>query len=64
MSEREPRIGEDGIVEDLRVMRAAEVRPVEIVRPAVEAEVLGELDAEADVPGRVGERRGSAVTEG
>ncbi len=60
-SERNPRIGEDRIVA-LCVMRAAEIRPVEIVGSAVEVQILRELDAEADVRGRVGERR--AVTEG
>ena len=62
-SERKPRIGEHGIVA-LRVVRAAQIRAVEIVRAAVDAQVVGELKAEPHVHCRVRERRWRAVAEG
>src|SRR5580693_3180255 len=49
-SERDPRIGEHGVVAR-RVVRAAQIRAVEIGRAAIEVQVLCELQAEPHVPG-------------
>ncbi len=43
-------------------MRPAQVRAVEIVRASEEVQILGELDAETGVPGRIW--KGAAVAEG
>src|SRR5271166_6154398 len=60
-SEREPRIGEHGVVAR-GVVGAAEIRTVEVARAPVEMQIFGELQAEAHVPFRI-EKRG-AVAEG
>src|ERR1700687_1226278 len=59
-SEREPRIGEDRVVAG-RVVRAAQVRTVEIIPAAEEMQIFGELQTEAHVPFRV--QKGRAFAE-
>src|SRR5271165_357745 len=61
-SKRQPGIGEDRVVAR-GVMRAAEKRAVEIVRAAVEMQILGELNADARIPGRVAVGTRRAVSE-
>src|ERR1700686_1319316 len=62
-SERQPRIGEDGIV-SRRVVRAAQERAVEVARTPVEMQVLDELNADARVPGLIIVWAWRAVAEG
>src|SRR5580692_6726452 len=61
-SEHDPRIGEHGIVAR-RVVRATQIRAVEIRRAAEEVQVLGELQADPHVPGRIRKRRALAERE-
>ena len=61
-SERKPRIGKHGIVA-LRVMRAAQIRAIEIRRSAKKVQVLCELQADPHVPGRIRKRRAVAERE-
>src|SRR5580704_12324226 len=61
-SERDPRIGEHGIVAR-RVVRATQIRAVEIRRAAEEVQVLCELQADPHIPGRIRKRRALAERE-